>query len=652
MKKNKDNFFKAKRKKDKIFEFVSFAFCFLVALIFLALILFITIEAITGFKNNGIANILFTTDFDASGQSKSFWVPFSVTMISSLIALLISVPVGLRIAIFIKYRINKKYQNKVIILFQILSGIPSVIFGLFAVNALGGFLNTAFGISKNSILNSSIMLCFMILPSIVSLTLESFNSIDSNLYTNSLAMGMSNTRSIYKICKKAAKNGIIIAIIVSLARAIGESMAMSIILQSSPDSSFLKSDFFSILNSSYQSLGAYISSVMFADANPELMRPLLYAFGFLMLLFSMILNAIIILFAYKRKKKNVKQNEFILKIKYVPSRLKVFSEKIFFKTNIKLDSKNLDSVVDYTKSRKVDYKYSSVYSYWKKFWEYLAVLIASIFLIWICFDIVINGFSAIARDSTNFFSYGKNTVFQSLLNTFLIIITTLVIGFPISLFVAIYLNEYAKNRRVKNTICFFLDSLGSTPSILFGMFGLLFFIQTLGLTNSGALGNSLIAGSLTLVIVIIPVFTRMLEQNIKNVPDEIRQNSYALGNSKFSTIWKLILPIAFNSIISSIISAIGRILSETAPLYLTAGLSSSVQTNLGRPGTTLTTHIYSQIFSTSSNAYNVQYQCALVTMIFVFVLIIVGSFIIPHQKAISQKIIFYKDTLKTYLKGK
>lgn len=649
MKKDKE-FYKSKTKKDKIFEYITLCFCFLVAMIFIALLVFITAEAIKGFTNTGITNILFTLDFDASGQAKSFWIPFSVTIITSLLALVIAVPIGIRIAIFIKYRINKKYQNKIIILFQVLSGIPSVIFGLFAVNALGSCLNSWFGISKNSIFNSSIMLCFMVLPSIVSLTLEAFNSIDPNLYTNSLAMGNSSSRSIYKICKKAAKNGIIIAIIISLARAIGESMAMSIILQSSPDSTFFKSDFFSILNSSSQSLGAYISSVMFADANPEIMRPLLYAFGFLMLIFSMILNAIIILFAFKRKKKNTKQFVLVNKIRYAPNKFKSFSEKIFFKTDIQLDSNDLNTVVKYTKSRKVDYKYSNAYSYWKKTWEYFALVIASIFLLWICFDIIINGMSAIVNDAPNFFSYGKNTVFQSLLNTFLIIITTLVIGFPISLFVAIYLNEYAKNKKVKNVISFFLDSLGSTPSILFGMFGLLFFIQTLGLTNSGALGNSLIAGSLTLVIVIIPVFSRMLEQNLKNIPDEIRQNSFALGNSKFATIWKLIIPAAFNAIISSIISSIGRILSETAPLYLTAGLSSSIQTNLGRPGTTLTTQIYSQIFSTSANAYNVQYQCAFVTMIFVVLLIFIGSFIIPNQKSIAQKLILYKDGLISFLK--
>lgn len=169
-----------------------------------------------------------------------------------------------------------------------------------------------------------------------------------------------------------------------------------------------------------------------------------------------------------------------------------------------------------------------------------------------------------------------------------------------------------------------------TPSILFGMFGLLLFIQVLGLTSSGSLGNSLIAGCLTLVIVILPVFIRLLENALKTVPKEIRTNSFALGNSKLQTIFKLVLPMALGAIVTSIVTVIGRILSETAPLYLTAGLSSSVVTSLDRPGTTLTTQIYAQLFSSTANSKDIQYQAALLTITFVLSLIIIGYFIIPR----------------------
>ncbi|MGL5357483.1 MAG: phosphate ABC transporter permease PstA [Metamycoplasmataceae bacterium] len=646
-----ETIFEKKKRNNSVFKTISIIASLFMGVVFFGLIITILLQSIKGFQEFGFKNILFTTNFNST--EKSFWIPFTVTILSSAIALLIAVPLGIRIAIFAKYRLNKKWSNRVILFFQTLSGIPSVIFGLFAVNSLGFMLNLMFGISKNSIFNSAIMLAFMVLPSIISLTTESLNSIDKNIYNNALALGSSQTISIYKICKKAARQGIIVAVIISLSRAIGESMAVSMILQSQPSSELFNNDFFSILNSSGQSLGAYISTAMFADSDPEKIRPLLYAFGFIMLIISMLLNLIVTTLIYRRKSGEKIQRitvKVIYFICFVPYLLRERIEYAAFNSEYKLDKDELSNTFSYIKDRKQNYKMRDFYSWYKKFWEYFAIVMGLLFLTWITFDIIINGFLAINSSPDTFTNFGKNSIAQSLLNTFLIIVVTLIIGFPISLLIAIYLNEYAKNKKLKITITFFLDSLGSTPSILFGIFGLLFFIQTLGWTYTGRTGNSLIAGALTLIIVVVPSFTRLLERNLKSIPDEVRINAYALGSSKFETIRKLILPPAINSMSASIVSTIGRILSETAPLYLTAGLSSSVQTSLLTPGTTLTTNIYSQIFSTNPNATNVQFQAALVTLVFVFFLIIIAYLIIPNWGILMEKIHYIKDYIKSKVK--
>jgi len=134
--------------------------------------------------------------------------------------------------------------------------------------------------------------------------------------------------------------------------------------------------------------------------------------------------------------------------------------------------------------------------------------------------------------TSTIFQFGKDTTGQAIINTLLIIIIAIGIGLPLSLMIAIYLNEFAKNSKGKKAIIFFIDSLGATPSILFGMFGLIFFIQTLGMSAGGTAGKSLIAGSLTILIVILPTFIRTIQQALQSVPQDLRTNSYALGAGK------------------------------------------------------------------------------------------------------------------------
>ena len=628
---------------NRLAQITSLGFALLIAAILLTVVGFILIFAIDGFQTYGFSNLLFQGQFDRNTERYSFWVPFSVTLLTSAGALLVAAPLGIKVAIFTKYRLRPSYRKYVLVLFQTLSGIPSVIFGFFAAQSLGLIWQRLLGISPFSIFNGAIMLAFMVLPTIITLTLDSLNSIDTNFLPSTQALGSTRSRAIYKVCKRGARAGILVAIIIAFSRAVGESMAVSMILQAQPSDAFLATGAFGIFNSSSQSLGAFISTAMFADSDPEQIRPLLYAFGLILLVLSMGFNFVIMAFSKTRTRRphsRWRRAELALEhgLLWAPRQLKRACEWLSFgPARRRLTDPN--AAVTYMRLRKQTYRWSWTYTAWKLAGEILAFILCLGFVSWIVGDILINGLIGVAAAPDNFFIYSKNSVFQSFVNTLLIIACCLIIGFPIALLCAIYLNEYAREGKLKRLVVFFLDSLGSLPSIIFGLFGLLFFIQTFGWTASGPMGNSLIAGALTLILVILPAFVRLLEQALKTVPTEIRTNAYALGSTKWETIRKLVLPAALGAIITAIVSTVGRIFSETAPLYLTAGLSSARITALDQAGTTLTTHIYAQIFSPSSNAIQVQYQAAFLTLLMVLVLVLIGYLLIPNYRWLKTELL-------------
>lgn len=620
-----------KKNADRVSNIFSTTLSWLFSLVFFALIIFITISSIDGFKHYGSS--IFGSTFDLSNSKASVWLPLAITLIISLLAIIIAGPIGIKVALFIKYRLPKKYQKSSRVTIEILANIPSVIFGLFAAQSLGSVIKTIFGLETSyNVITAGFMLTFMILPTIVSLSLNSLDGVDSILISSGMGLGNTKTRTIYKICKKDARNGITVSIIIAFARAIGETMAVSMILQSQQYNGIFGSGFLGTITSDLRTLGALISANMFAEGGGPDLQSLLFAFGLFMFVFVMILNSIVLYTTNrKRNRKYTKWTKVETKIGefvyFVPQQIKILWEKITFKSKIS-STKNPSK---YFANRIRENKFVYVYTWWKIFWEYFAITLTSIFLIWIVGDILIYGIAALSQGSSTIFEFSKDTTGQAFVNTLLIIVVAIGIGLPLSLFIAIYLNEFAKENKIKKTLLFFIDSLGATPSIIFGMFGLVFFIQTLGLSNNGTQGKSLIAGALTILIVILPTFIRTIQQTLQAVPKELRTNSYALGAGKWETIRKIVLPAAKQGITTSVVLSIGRILAETAPLYLTSGLSSSSGSALDSAGQTLTTRIYAQIYTgNTTDGVHIMYECALVTMILVFAIIVIVHVIIPY----------------------
>lgn len=180
--------------------------------------------------------------------------------------------------------------------------------------------------------------------------------------------------------------------------------------------------------------------------------------------------------------------------------------------------------------------------------------------------IVVKGFSAISWDFiTKMPEEGmtKGGIFPAIIGTLYLVLGSILFAFPVGVLAAIYMNEYVKDGIIKKIIKQMTNNLSGVPSIVFGLFGMSLFVNKLGF------GDSILAGSLTLGLLVLPVIIRTTEEALKSVDDTFRQASLGLGASKWQTTKNVVLPIAFPNIITGLILSVGRVSGETAPILFT-----------------------------------------------------------------------------------
>lgn len=208
-------------------------------------------------------------------------------------------------------------------------------------------------------------------------------------------------------------------------------------------------------------------------------------------------------------------------------------------------------------------------------------------LAWILIYILSNGIMLV---NWEFISTLNNReqhgILPMIISTLLIVILTVAIATPIGICSAIYLVEYSKPGKVVNIIRFATETLAGIPSIIYGLFGLIFFVTTLHLKWS------LLSGAFTLSIMVLPTIVRTTEEALKSVPPTYKEGSLALGATKLYTISKVILPCAIPGVLTAVILSIGRIVGETAAVYLTAGTVPRIPTGIMDSGRTLSVHLY------------------------------------------------------------
>lgn len=181
---------------------------------------------------------------------------------------------------------------------------------------------------------------------------------------------------------------------------------------------------------------------------------------------------------------------------------------------------------------------------------------------------------------------GDGGILPMIVTTIYMVVLSIAVATPIGILSAIYLQEYAKKGKMVTAIRFATESLAGIPSIIYGLFGGIFFVVTLGMKYS------ILSGSLTVAIIILPVIIRTTEEALKTVPQSYREASLALGSTKFQTLYKVVLPSAIPGILSGIILSVGRVIGESAAVLLTAGTVAQMPSTIFDSGRTLTVQAY------------------------------------------------------------
>lgn len=244
----------------------------------------------------------------------------------------------------------------------------------------------------------------------------------------------------------------------------------------------------------------------------------------------------------------------------------------------------------------------------------IAAILTFLILFMVIIDVVVKGIPNLNLDMFSIKYTSENlSMLPAIINTILMVVIALLIAGPIGILTSVYLNEYAKkdNPLIK-PVRLTTQTLAGIPSIVYGLFGSIFFVTFLGWKYS------LLAGAFTLSIMILPLIIAATEEALKSVPNSLREASFGLGAMNLRTIFKVVVPPAMPGILAGIVLSIGRIVGETAALLYTAGANPTIPKNLLSPARTLAVHMY--ILSGEARHRKEAYAAGVVLLILVLII--------------------------------
>ena len=499
------------------------------------------------------------------------------TLLVTIGAILFAVPLSIGCAIYVSELASLRVKKMLKPAIELLAGIPSVVYGFFGLIVLTDWIRVTFDIPTGETwLAASILLGIMALPTIISVSEDAISAVPREFREASLAIGATRWQTISRVIVPAALSGIAASIILGIGRAIGETMAVMMV---AGNAAVIPDPIWNVL-SPIRTLTATLGIEMGEVAVGSEHYNALFGIAVVLLIITLIINlfAVAIMHRFKEgQAAHSHRNSFIHTS--VKDPLKRIAGIILF---VALVVFLFVAVSWYLASATL-----LVLSAWffgkdrlsRKYIEKIsfgfisaATLIVLAVLVIILGYIIINGLPAL---SWEFLTQPPKDlgraggIYPAIIGTLYLVAGAILIALPLGVGAAIYLVEYTREGRITWLIRNGVDLLNGTPSIVFGLFGFAFIVLYL------TVGVSLLAGQITLALMILPTVIRTTEESLKNIPRSLREGSLALGATRWQTISKAVLPPAVPGIITGAILCIGRAAGETAPIMFTAVVFSS-----------------------------------------------------------------------------
>ncbi|MGD9937614.1 MAG: phosphate ABC transporter permease PstA [Methanoregulaceae archaeon] len=494
------------------------------------------------------------------------------TLLVTTGAMVVAVPLSIATAIYLSELAPRRVQVLVKPAVELLAGIPSVVYGFFGLVVLVEWLRVTFDApSGESMLAGSILLGIMALPTIISVSEDAISSVPREFREGSLALGATRWQTIRQVVVPAAFSGITAAIILGMGRAIGETMA---VLMVTGNAAIIPSPITNVL-SPVRTLTGTLGIEMGEVAIGSVHYHALFAVASVLLVITLIVNlgASRIL-----KSLNVQATgrsgrsllgpiaghpvtakaPIVLAALLIAAVIGSIGGSLYAGAALLFMAVLALAVPRLPRAQSQQLAFLLLYA---------AVGTVLLVLAIILFDIVSKGLPALSWEflTSSPRDLGREGgIFPAIVGTLCLVAGSIAFALPFGVGATIYLVEYQREGLLTRTIRSGVDLLNGTPSIVFGLFGFAFLVLFLGL------GVSMLAGQITLGLMVLPTIIRTTEEALKNVPQSLREGSLALGATRWQTISRVVLPPAAPGIITGTILSIGRAAGETAPILFTA----------------------------------------------------------------------------------